>query len=151
MLAHQHTRASAPPPTPLRAERAAKRSTRAARIPDRQRGSGPAAMTDRERAERYIAAKRECGLLVFPYPGPGNKIYLAECGLDDAGAFSYGAGTKRFLSRPEIWWDFPEGLLGEVLCADFGVDPADPELHAKVDARILVLRAEHDVRVGRTA
>ena len=147
MLAHQHTRASAPPtPSPIRAERAAKRSARATRSPDRQQGSGSAApRNDIADAKAWLAAARECGLVVFPWLCADGRISMAQCGQEMDGPNDFSSATERLLGRPEaaLRIGLPDHVLRDVICADFQVDPADPDLRAKVDAR---LDADHAAR-----
>ena len=103
---------------------------------------------DVKRARTWIAIARKCGLVVAPWrdgeAGGGGGV--ATFGQDEDGRNNFSQSTDRFRKHPASSYrkELPEGLIYEVLCEDFGVDPEDQDLFAKVNARLKAEREERE-------
>ena len=89
------------------------------------------------RAEAWIAAARDCGLVVAPWLGLKGEGGVLECGKnEDDVRNDFSAGRTRFARHPayRLADDLRKGVVFEVLCAELGVEPDDPELCTKVNA-----------------
>ena len=100
------------------------------------------------RAETYLAAARDCRLLIFPWclhrrdGSSRGGVMTVGLGRDDDDDFS--AGTDRLIKHRDglADQDCRPGLLYNVLCREFGVEPHDPDLCDKVGVKLEAIRAE---------
>ena len=95
------------------------------------------------RAEMWISAARECGLVVVPWIfRPGERGGVLEFGQEMDGPNDYEAATRRLMRHPDR--DATEGLrkgvVFETLCGELGIRPDDPAFCAKVNERMAISR-----------
>ena len=101
---------------------------------------------DVKRAKAWIAGARKCGLIVAPWRYGDAGGGVITFGRDEDGRDNFGQSSDRFRQHPASGYrkELPEGLIYEVLCEDFGVDPDDRNLFAKSNACLKVERAERE-------
>lgn len=91
---------------------------------------------DIDRARRYIAAARACGLVLAPWHGPKNEPFVLVAGQQADGPNDFSAGMDRLVLHPDgrAAHGCRKGLVHALLCDELGLDPDDPDLCDKVNA-----------------